>query len=401
MQTKPSLWLAIALMMFPQIVETIYSPALTNIANGFSISSEQAAQTLSLYFFAFALGVVVWGRMCDVIGRRPAIIVGLSLYGLASLLALLTQQFWLLLVARMLSAFGAAVGSVGTQTIMRDTYRGEELAHVFSIMGIALAASPAIGMLSGSTLNYFAGYKAVFAGLAILAVILTCWSIVRLPETRPIDVIKVSLFSTAIIMLKDISIWRNAFLIAFFNICLFSYYQLAPFRFEQFGLSQEIFGYTGLLMTFGVGLGSLLNKYLLKQRWISAKLVTLASLINLLSGIGVYLLENSWLFIFPMLGIVIAYGLAIPNILASVLTNYSDRLGTAGALLGLFYYFLLGFGLALAGWSQALSCVLICCGISMIVLSLFQTSLFKHSFSNKDKKPPTTKMEIKSGGYVD
>ncbi|MDC9594738.1 MFS transporter, partial [Xenorhabdus sp. IM139775] len=147
--------------------------------------------------------------------------------------------------------------------------------------------------------------------------------------------------------------------------------QLAPFRFEQFGLSPELFGYTGLLLTFGVGLGSLFNKYLLKQPWISAKLVTLASLMSLLSGIGVYLLENSWLFIFPMSGIVIAYGLAIPNILASALTHYSDRLGTAGALLGLFYYLLLGLGLALAGWSQALGGVLICCGSSMLVLSLF------------------------------
>lgn len=372
MQNRPSIWLAIALMMFPQIVETIYSPALINIAVGFSVNPEQVAQTLSLYFFAFALGVVVWGRMCDVIGRRPTIITGLSLYGLASLLALLTQQFWLLLIARMLSAFGAAVGSIGTQTIMRDTYRGEELTRVFSVMGIALAISPAIGMLSGSTLNYFAGYKAVFAGLAILAVILICWSTARLPETRPTDITKVTLFSTVIMMIKDISIWRNAFLIALFNICLFSYYQLAPFRFQQFGLSQKVFGYTGLLLTFGVGLGSLLNKYLLKQQWGSIQVVTLASLISLFSGIGVYLLENSWLFIFPILGIVIAYGLAIPNILASALTNYSDRRGTAGALLGLFYYLLLGLGLALAGWSQALGCVLICCGSAMIVLSLFQ-----------------------------
>ncbi|MBD2797940.1 MFS transporter [Xenorhabdus sp. 18] len=386
MQTKPSLWLAIALMMFPQIVETIYSPALTNIANGFSVSSEQAAQTLSLYFFAFALGVVVWGRLCDVIGRRPTIIIGLSLYSLTSLLALLTQQFWLLLVARMLSAFGAAVGSVGTQTIMRDTYRGEELARVFSIMGIALAASPAIGMFSGSLLNAFAGYQAVFAGLAILAVILTSWSIVKLPETRPNNVTKVALFSTTIMMLKDIAIWRNAFLIAFFNICLFSYYQLAPFRFEQFGLSPELFGYTGLLLTFGVGLGSLLNKYLLKQSWISTKLVTLASLMSLLSGIGVYLLENSWFFIFPMSGIVIAYGLAIPNILASALIHYSDRLGTAGALFGLFYYLLLGLGLALAGWSQALGSVLVCCGSIMLVLSLLPIK-----FPQKSKSPQMPK----------
>ncbi|WP_340609139.1 multidrug effflux MFS transporter [Xenorhabdus bharatensis] len=370
MQIKPPLWLAIALMMFPQIVETIYSPALTNIARGFSVSVEQASQTLSLYFFAFAIGVVVWGRLCDVIGRRPTIITGLLLYGCACLLALLTEHFWLLLIARMLSAFGAAVGSIGTQTMMRDSYRGEELARVFSIMGIALAASPAIGMISGSTLNHFGNYQAVFAGLTVLAVILTIWSMARLPETRPATVTKIVLSETARMMLKDISIWRSAFLIALFNICLFSYYQLAPFRFDQLGLSPTLFGYTGLLLALGVMLGSVLNKLLLKKKWRTEKLTFLAAWLILFGGIFVYLLENSWLFIFPMSGIVIAYGVAIPNLLASALTHYKDRLGTAGALLGLFYYLLLAGGLAFAGWSQALGNILIYCGLATVFLSL-------------------------------
>ncbi|PHM36064.1 multidrug effflux MFS transporter [Xenorhabdus innexi] len=369
MQIKPPLWLAITLMMFPQIVETIYSPALANISRGFSVSVEQASQTLSLYFFAFAIGVVVWGRLCDVIGRRPTIITGLLLYGCACLLALLTSHFWLLLLARMLSAFGAAVGSIGTQTIMRDSYRGEELARIFSIMGIALAASPAIGMISGSTLNYFGSYQAVFAGLAVLAVILTVWSIARLPETRPVIVSKIALSETACMMLKDRSIWRNAFLIALFNICLFSYYQLAPFRFEQLEISPTLFGYTGLLLAFGVMSGSVLNKLLLKKKWRTEKLISLAACLTLFSGICVYLLENSWLFIFPMLGIVIAYGIAIPNILASALNHYTDRLGTAGALLGLFYYMLLAIGLAVAGWCQALGSTLICSGLTIVFLS--------------------------------
>ncbi|REF28889.1 putative MFS family arabinose efflux permease [Xenorhabdus cabanillasii] len=379
MQVKPSLWLTIALMMFPQIVETIYSPVLTNIANSFSVSAEQASQTLSLYFFAFAFGVVVWGRMCDVIGRRPTIIAGLLLYGLACVMALLTEHFWLLLVARMLSAFGAAVGSIGTQTIMRDSYRGEELAHVFSIMGIALAASPAVGMISGSALNHFGGYQAVFAGLTVLAAILISWSVIRLPETRPVTVTKIALSDTVSMMLKDIAIWRSVFLIALFNVCLFSYYQLAPFRFAQFGLSPALFGYTGLLFTLGVGMGSVSNKQFLKKKWPTKKIISLAAWLVLLSGIGVYLLENRWLFIFPMLGIVIAYGLAIPNILASALNRYTDRLGTAGALLGLFYYLLLGAGLAIAGWSQALGGILIYCGLITVFLSLPGITPSKHN----------------------
>lgn len=64
-----------------------------------------------------------------------------------------------------------------------------------------------------------------------------------------------------------------------------------------------------------------------------------------------------------------AYGIAIPNILTSALAHYVDRLGTAGALLGLFYYLLLGCGLALAGWSQHLGLVLICSSVLALPLA--------------------------------
>ena len=68
----PPLWLVVGLMMFPQMVETLYSPVLTQIASQFGVSEGQASQTLSVYFLAFAVGVVCWGRLCDLIGRRPA-----------------------------------------------------------------------------------------------------------------------------------------------------------------------------------------------------------------------------------------------------------------------------------------------------------------------------------------
>ncbi len=370
MQRKIGLVLATALMMFPQIVETIYSPALTDIAKEFKVSAEQAAQTLSLYFFAFAIGVVIWGRLCDLIGRRPTILSGLLLYSGASLVALLSRQFELLLAARMLSAFGAAVGSVGTQTIMRDSYQGSELARVFSIVGVALAVSPAVGMISGSILVYFWGYKGVFLGLSLLAVLLSSWVAIYLPETRPVAVAIIPLTSTLLMMLKDMAIWRNALLIALFNLCLFSYYQLAPFNFERLGFSPEMFGYTGLFLASGAGIGAWLNKLLLNKQWNSSNLVFLASVIVLIGGGLIMVLEDTWLFILPMILIVVAYGIAIPNILASALINYTDRLGTAGALLGLLYYLMLGTGLALAGWNQHLGVVLICCGCFILLLAV-------------------------------
>lgn len=372
-----SLWLAIALMMFPQIVETIYSPALTDIATAFHINAEQASQTLSLYFFAFALGVVFWGRMCDTLGRRPAILLGLLLYGIASICTVFISHFYLLLMMRMLSAFGAAVGSIGTQTVMRDSYQGHELAKVFSIMGIALAISPAFGMLAGAILVIFGGYQAVFIGLAILAIGLLVWSCYQLPETRPKNVIYPSLFSTLFIMIREKEIIRNVILIAFFNINLFSYYQLAPFIFEQLMLSQQQFGLTGILLAIGVGIGSALNRYLLSKNWSPEKLVKLSSVISLISGCIIFALMHTVWFIFPVIGVVIGYGIAIPNILAHALNRYADRKGTAGAILGLLYYIGLAVGLMVAGWSQDLGGILVISGIVLTLTSLRYRSQLK------------------------
>lgn len=364
---KPTLALMVALMMFPQIAETIYSPALTDMAQGFGVSAAQTGQTLSLYFFAFATGVVTWGRLCDIAGRRRTMLSGLALYAMASAGAVFTPEFSILLILRMLSAFGAAVGSVGTQTIMRDSYRGDELANVFSVMGMALAISPALGMFGGAVLTGFAGYQGVFSGLALLAVILLVWTAITLPETRPDHIALISLPETAARMLSDRFILRNVLLITFLNISLFSYYQLAPFCFSKQGFTQQEFSYSGLLMAAGVAVGSATNRILLTRGWHSHSLIRLASVIGIISASAVWLLQNTILFVLPVTGVVTAYGIAVPNILANVLQDYRDRVGTAGALLGLMYYLLIGAGLALSGFIQHLGGTLFLCAAGTLL----------------------------------
>ncbi|MDW2030331.1 MFS transporter, partial [Vibrio sp. 399] len=169
MKTKPSIGLMVVMLMFPQIVETIYSPALGDIAQSFSVTYTQAAQTLSIYFTAFAIGVVVWGLLADKWGRRPTMLVGLLVYGLSALVAMQTDRFDVVMLARALSAFGIAVGSVVTQTMLRDSFSGEELGKVFGVMGIGISVSPVIGMLLGGQLTALGGYQTVFFTLFVMA----------------------------------------------------------------------------------------------------------------------------------------------------------------------------------------------------------------------------------------
>jgi MFS family permease len=100
---RAALVLVTALLMFPQIAETIYSPALTDISAQFSVSAPQAAQTLSVYFIGFAVGVLLWGGFSDRYGRRPALLAGLGVYALGCLMALWVTDFSLLLAARIVT----------------------------------------------------------------------------------------------------------------------------------------------------------------------------------------------------------------------------------------------------------------------------------------------------------
>ena len=64
-----------------------------------------------------------------------------------------------------------------------------------------------------------------------------------------------------------------------------------------------------------------------------------------------------------MIGVTMAYSIAIPNILTHALNNYRDRLGSAGALLGLLYYILIGLALIFIADSGNL-------GVSLMIVSL-------------------------------
>lgn len=72
----------------------------------------------------------------------------------------------------------------------------------------------------------------------------------------------------------------------------------------------------------------------------------------------------------PVAGVVIAYGIAIPNVLSQALSQYREQAGAAGALFGLVYYLLLGMMLGLVGIVQQLGLVLTACAVITCLCSL-------------------------------
>ncbi|WP_252177896.1 multidrug effflux MFS transporter [Endozoicomonas sp. 4G] len=359
----PGILLILLLLVFPQFSETVYAPVLPGVSAAFSVSSNLAQLTMSLYFAGFAAGVLCWGYLADRIGRRKSMIAGLVIYGLSALVAVFVESFWAFLMARIALAFGASAGSVVIQTVIRDCYEGEGIVRVFSLVGVALSLSPTLGPVLGGILAESHGLEGVLYALVCLAVLLLIWTLLKLPETQKAqpgnNPERLSMVALAGKMLCDRRILCSVLLVAGMNILLFGYYTLGPFVVAKMGFSEQVFGFSGLLMALGTAIGALLNRSLVRRVNIE-KLVqwgcTLALAGSLLQGLVSVLSFESQrlhlvLFLLPMILIVTGFGLTIPNVLGTALVDYKPQLGSAGALLGLFYYLVIMAGLgALSAW---------------------------------------------------
>lgn len=345
--SNPSIWLLIILVGFPQISETIYTPSLPDIAHQLGASNNAIQLTLSIYFLGFAFGVFCWGRLSDSIGRRPAMLWGILVYGIGSLGCYLSGSAEWLLVSRFIQAFGASTGSVVTQTILRESIDGAKRHAVFAQISAALVFTPAIGPLIGGWVDQSLGFRAVFLTLVLMsAAILACtWT--SLPETRVKAVSKMNTLSVAKRLVSDRRIWGFGFLIGATNGILFSYYAEAPFIFiEFFQMSPGGFGFFGIFVAMSSILGAMLSKKLL-TRLQAERIIVIGTIITMLgalcltvlavSGINTTIIDMVFMVacIFILL---LGIGMAIPNCLSLALNQYGDVLGTAGAIFGLGYY---------------------------------------------------------------
>src|SRR5689334_10474305 len=88
------------LISFASVNAVLFTPALPQIADFFSISIESAQQTLGLFLIGYTLGQLLYGPLANRFGRKPALYGGVGLQILSSLLCVLagSLQFYPLLI---------------------------------------------------------------------------------------------------------------------------------------------------------------------------------------------------------------------------------------------------------------------------------------------------------------
>lgn len=177
------LWVTLAtLAAFTAVATDLYLPAFTQVAGDFGVTTQEVQFTLTAFFVGMAAGQLVWGPYSDRQGRKPAVLLGISIFIVASLACVFAPNIWFLVIARFAQAFGGSVTMLSSRAIVRDLFTGNDMARTMSAVMSIFMAAPILAPSVGALILNFGSWHWVFAALAIFGV-LAGLNFVRMPET--------------------------------------------------------------------------------------------------------------------------------------------------------------------------------------------------------------------------
>lgn len=149
---------------------------------GLPADSTAIAGVITAYFIGLAIAQVFCGPLADRFGRKPVLYAGLAIYVVSALAASLAPNLATLLIARFAWGIGAAGPRVVTLSIVRDHFRGEEMARAMSFIMAVFILVPILAPSLGALVLALATWRWIFAVCAALAGVVLLWSL-RLPES--------------------------------------------------------------------------------------------------------------------------------------------------------------------------------------------------------------------------
>lgn len=331
------------LMGIQPITTDLYLPALPAIAEGFGASMAQAQYTLSALLLAFGVSQLIWGPLSDRFGRKPILLVGLSLYTLAAVGAAWADSIELLISWRILQ--GLAMGAVVMcgRALVRDLYDPLDGARVMSKgltgLGVLACLSAPLGGFLSSHLSAKAALLAlaVFGALSLLVVMTRFTESLQHKNLRALE--PSSLVRTWWIILKNpVFLTYSALATASYGV-LFVFLASSSFVFiKLFGFSSATYG----LIMFGMSANYIAGTFLcrlLLARYGIRRTVAVAGCISLLGGtlMGVMALAGIHSFLAVMLPfyvVAIGHGIHQPCGQTGAIVPFGKAAGTASAMNG-------------------------------------------------------------------
>ena len=157
--------------MFIPLSTDLYLPALPQMGNYFSASEFLVGLTLTIFFFVFAVSMVLFGPLSDKFGRRSILIFGAAIYTAASFACAVSANIYFLLAGRFFQAVGSGAVITVSTALIKDCFRGKVMRKILAITQALGVIAPMVAPLVGGVLLTFTDWRGSFYLLTALGTI--------------------------------------------------------------------------------------------------------------------------------------------------------------------------------------------------------------------------------------
>ena len=316
--------------------------------------------SLASFFIGMAMGQVLYGSLSDRFGRKIPLLVGLSLFVIASLACSFASTMNELIMGRFVQGFGGCAGMVISRAIVRDRCSPTQVAQAFSMLILVMGLAPILAPLAGSWLLVAYGwqsifwFKSAFAFLCLMAVYMTLAE-THHDRSRPLKLKKAMSSYWQLLGNRTFMGYTLASGLPFSG--MFAYIAGSPHvLIELQHLSPTQYSWVFGANAFGFIAASQLNAYLLRRGFSMLRLLhnTLwlpAIVSSCLLAIELAGINSLSLLLIGFFSYIASLGFISPNAGAAAMANQGHQAGTASALMGVLQFSLAALiGAILGAW---------------------------------------------------
>lgn len=379
------------LISFASVNAVLFTPALPEITHFFHITEDTTQQTITWFLVGYALGQLLYGPIANRLGRKPALLIGISLQILSSLLCALSgviHAYWLLIIGRFMLALGSGVGLKMTFTLVNECYEPKIASQKISYLMLAFAVTPGLGVACGGFLNTYWGWMSCFYASALYGLVLF-YQVLNLPETQQapdLYALKLNhLFHAYSMQFKNNRLVIGGLLMGATTSFIYVFAALAPFiAMNLYGMDSDTYGIANCIPPFGLILGSLVSANLAKNysfEWIIGIGIKITSIGVVWMLVAMWLSFNCLLSLFlPM--IIIYFGLCfiLANASTIAMSEVIDKAHGASVM----SFINMGFATFVVFSLSLFPMRVLLLPLTYLTLSIVMLSMFKSSIMNHD-----------------
>ncbi|MBS1030532.1 MULTISPECIES: multidrug effflux MFS transporter [Gluconobacter] len=354
-------WLPLMLGIFTAVgpVSTdIYLPALPEMERQLHSAPGSGSITMAAWVIGLAIGQITIGPVSDRFGRRLPLLIGMIGYTIGEIGCALAPTMTIMCICRVFSALMASAGLVIPNACLRDLTEGDEASRLMSRLIVVQGVVPILAPMLGGFALKFVDWRVIFWATAVYGGLCTLMLLTVFPETLPTqerrDMRPLSIIERYIYILRTRSFITNGLVWSFLGFVTFTYLTGAPTLFEErFGMSPFHYGMLfGLFAVCMIGAsainGLVVGKVSTTHMLFSALGISLTGSILFLALAVISAVDLTaggqlrsfflWPLIISLVITMAPTGIIGPNSMVGILSEQSERAGSASALAGTMQY---------------------------------------------------------------